>query len=73
MSETRWTSQAGSLPHSIAQNAIEWGTLELCGPPAQAGRQPAELITSCLDDLQVFCEGEKRLDDLTLLAIRRRV
>jgi len=37
---------AVSLPHSIAQNAIEWGTLELyrtpptvglCGPSAQKG------------------------------------
>ena len=25
---------AASLPHSIAQNAIEWGTRKLCGPPA---------------------------------------
>ena len=27
-------SHAVCLPHSIAQNAIEWGTLELYGPPA---------------------------------------
>ena len=27
---------AVSLPHSIAKNAIEWGTLDfVCGPPAQ--------------------------------------
>src|SRR5437660_6147728 len=38
----------------------------------QAGRQPAELITACLDDLRAFTEGERGLDDLTLLAIRRR-
>ena len=39
----------------------------------QAGRQPAELITACLDDLRAFTKGERGLDDLTLLAIRRRV
>jgi hypothetical protein len=38
----------------------------------QAARQPAELIAACLDDLQVFADGGRRLDDLTLLAIRRR-
>jgi len=38
----------------------------------QAGRQPAELITACLDDLRVFTKGERGLDDLTLLAIRRQ-
>jgi phosphoserine phosphatase RsbU/P len=38
----------------------------------QAGRQPAELITACLDDLRVFTEGQRGLDDLSLLAIRRR-
>ena len=35
----------------------------------QAGRQPAELITACLEDLRVFTKGERGLDDLTLLAI----
>src|SRR5580700_3922900 len=39
----------------------------------QAGRQPAELISACLDDLRVFTKGEQPFDDLTLLAIRRRV
>ena len=39
----------------------------------QAGRQPSELITACLDDLRVFTEGQRGLDDLSLLAIRRRV
>src|SRR5580700_3685230 len=38
----------------------------------QAGRQPAELIGACLDDLRVFTKGERGLDDLSLLAIRRR-
>jgi sigma-B regulation protein RsbU (phosphoserine phosphatase) len=38
----------------------------------QAARQPAELIAACLDDLQAFADGGRRLDDLTLLAIRRR-
>ena len=37
----------------------------------QAGRPPAELIAACLDDLRAFSEGSPRLDDLTLLAIRR--
>jgi len=37
----------------------------------QAGRPPAELISACLDDLRAFSEGSPRLDDLTLLAIRR--
>jgi sigma-B regulation protein RsbU (phosphoserine phosphatase) len=38
----------------------------------QAARQPAELIAACLDDLRAFTDGGQRLDDLTLLAIRRR-
>jgi serine phosphatase RsbU (regulator of sigma subunit) len=38
----------------------------------QAARQPAELIAACLDDLRAFADGGPRLDDLTLLAIRRR-
>jgi sigma-B regulation protein RsbU (phosphoserine phosphatase) len=38
----------------------------------QAGRQPAELIGACLDDLRVFTEGARGVDDLTLLAIRRQ-
>jgi len=37
----------------------------------QAGRPPAELIAACLDDLRAFSEDSPRLDDLTLLAIRR--
>jgi sigma-B regulation protein RsbU (phosphoserine phosphatase) len=37
----------------------------------QAARQPAELIAACLDDLRAFTGGGQRLDDLTLLAIRR--
>src|SRR5438477_2477440 len=39
----------------------------------QAGRQPAELIGACLDDLRSFTKGERGLDDLSLLAIRRRM
>src|SRR5215470_13710253 len=39
----------------------------------QGGRQPAELITACLDDLRLFTKGERGLDDLTLLAIRRQM
>lgn len=37
----------------------------------QAGRPPAEIITACLDDVRAFSKGSPRLDDLTLLAIRR--
>jgi serine phosphatase RsbU (regulator of sigma subunit) len=37
----------------------------------QGARQPAELIAACLDDLRAFTGGGQRLDDLTLLAIRR--
>ena len=36
----------------------------------QATRRPAELISTCLDDLRVFTDGPA-LDDLTLLAIQR--
>ena len=38
----------------------------------QAARTPAELIAACLDDLRAFEGAGPRLDDLTLLAIRRR-
>ena len=38
----------------------------------QAARPPAELIAACLDDLRAFEGAGPRLDDLTLLAIRRR-
>jgi len=38
----------------------------------QAARPPAELIAACLDELRAFAGGGPRLDDLTLLAIRRR-
>ncbi len=37
----------------------------------QAGRQPAELIASCLDELRGFTNGSPSFDDLTVLAIRR--
>jgi len=37
----------------------------------QAARRPADLIAACLDDLQAFSQGGPRLDDLTMLAIRR--
>jgi phosphoserine phosphatase RsbU/P len=37
----------------------------------QAARTPAELIAACLDDLRAFAGTGPRLDDLTLLAIRR--
>lgn len=37
----------------------------------QAARPPAELIAACLDDLRAFEGGAARLDDLTLLVIRR--
>ena len=37
----------------------------------QAGRSPAELIAACLDDLRTFSAGRPRMDDLTLLALRR--
>lgn len=38
----------------------------------QSGRQAAELIAICLDDLRSFTNGSPQLDDLTLLAIQRR-
>jgi phosphoserine phosphatase RsbU/P len=38
----------------------------------QAARPPAELIAACLNDLRAFAGAGPRLDDLTLLAIRRR-
>jgi sigma-B regulation protein RsbU (phosphoserine phosphatase) len=37
----------------------------------QASRSPAELIAAGLDDLRTFSQGSPRVDDLTLLAIRR--
>jgi len=37
----------------------------------RAGQPPAELIAASLEDLRAFSEGSPRLDDLTLLAIRR--
>jgi phosphoserine phosphatase RsbU/P len=37
----------------------------------QAGRQPSELITACLQDLKNFADSSLHSDDLTLLAIRR--
>ena len=36
----------------------------------EAARRPAEVITTCLDDLRAFVDGPA-LDDLTLLAIQR--
>ena len=38
----------------------------------EAARPPAELIAACLDELRTFAGAGPRLDDLTLLAIRRR-
>ena len=38
----------------------------------QAALPPAELIAACLDDLRAFAGAGPCLDDLTLLAIRRR-
>lgn len=38
----------------------------------QAARAPSELIAACLEDLRAFVGVGPRLDDLTLLAIRRR-
>ena len=38
---------------------------------AQVERQPAALLTACLDDLRAFADAP-HLDDLTLLAIQRR-
>ena len=36
-----------------------------------SGREPAGLISECLEDLVGFQEGLKQTDDLTLLAVRR--
>jgi phosphoserine phosphatase RsbU/P len=38
----------------------------------KALRPPAELIAACLDDLRTFADSTPPLDDLSLLAIRRR-
>jgi phosphoserine phosphatase RsbU/P len=38
----------------------------------QASRPPAELIAACLEDLHAFADSGPLVDDLTLLAIRRR-
>jgi phosphoserine phosphatase RsbU/P len=35
------------------------------------GKEPAALISECLNDLFLFAEGLKQTDDLTLLAVRR--
>jgi len=37
----------------------------------QAARTPSEVIAACLDDLRAFAGAGPRLDDLTMLAIRR--
>jgi sigma-B regulation protein RsbU (phosphoserine phosphatase) len=37
----------------------------------QAGRQPAEFIAACLDDVRAFTNGSSRFDDMTVLAVRR--
>ena len=37
----------------------------------QSGRQPAELINACLDDVRAFTNGIPSFDDMTVLAIRR--
>ncbi|MGD0096535.1 MAG: SpoIIE family protein phosphatase [Terracidiphilus sp.] len=37
----------------------------------QAGRQPAELIAACLDDVRTFTNGGPNVDDMTVLALRR--
>jgi sigma-B regulation protein RsbU (phosphoserine phosphatase) len=38
----------------------------------QSGRQAAELVAACLDDLRTFTGGGPQTDDLTVLAIQRR-
>jgi sigma-B regulation protein RsbU (phosphoserine phosphatase) len=37
----------------------------------QVGIESAGLISKCLEDLVIFTEGLKQMDDLTLLAVRR--
>jgi sigma-B regulation protein RsbU (phosphoserine phosphatase) len=37
----------------------------------QVGRQPAELIAACLDDVRAFTNGGPNFDDMTVLALRR--
>jgi sigma-B regulation protein RsbU (phosphoserine phosphatase) len=37
----------------------------------QVGRQPAELIAACLDDVRAFTNGGPHLDDVTVLAVQR--
>jgi sigma-B regulation protein RsbU (phosphoserine phosphatase) len=36
-----------------------------------SSRQPGELISGCIEDLNAFTAGAPLLDDLTLLAIQR--
>jgi sigma-B regulation protein RsbU (phosphoserine phosphatase) len=38
----------------------------------ESGRQAAELVAACLDDLRTFTGGSPQTDDLTMLAIQRR-
>jgi serine phosphatase RsbU (regulator of sigma subunit) len=38
----------------------------------KSAEQPCDLIAACLEDLRTFTDGGPRLDDLTLLAIRRQ-
>jgi serine phosphatase RsbU (regulator of sigma subunit) len=35
-----------------------------------AARQPAELISACLDDVRAFTNGGPSFDDMTVLAVR---
>ena len=60
---------------SEARNADdEYGVDRVTGlVRQQAGQPPAELIAACLHDLRSFEAGGPRLDDLSLLAIRRQV
>jgi len=37
----------------------------------QAARRPAELIAACVHDLRAFVNGGQRLDDMTIMAVRR--
>ena len=38
-----------------------------------AARQPAELISACLDDVRSFTNGTPGFDDMTVLALRRSI
>lgn len=62
-----YTDGLSEAPHGDDEYGVERVTHLV---RQQATRLPAEIISTCLDDLRAFVDGSI-LDDLTLLAIRR--